>query len=50
MKIEGREPILRVMIGPYLGRRVLRKGSSWENGLRSHRMVVMIGMYTVVLL
>jgi hypothetical protein len=44
MKIEGREMILIVMIGPCLAWSVLRIGSSWENDFRSHKRVVMIGM------
>jgi len=42
--MEGREPILRLMIGPCLAWRVLRKGSSWEDDFRSHRILVMMGI------
>lgn len=44
MKMEGREPICTVMIGPCLAWRVLRKGSSWEIDFWSNWKFVMIGM------
>lgn len=44
MNTEGRDPIRRLIIGPCLATRVRRKGSSWENDLVSHVMVVMMGM------
>lgn len=39
----GREPILRVIIGPYLSLKLCRIGSSWKNDLLSHMKLPMIG-------
>ena len=43
MKMVGREPIRRVMMGPYLACRSGRTDSSSENDFRSHRKFPMNG-------
>lgn len=39
----GREPILSVIMGPYLSLKSWRIGSSWKNDLRSQIKLPMIG-------